>query len=326
MKVLVLGGAGYIGSHVVKALIKAGHAVTVFDNLSTGLLTNLFADADFIAGDTRHTDDLDRAFSRKFDAVVYLAASKAAGESMFVPEKYSLNNISATINVLNACIQHNCKNFVFSSSAAIYGSPQYLPIDEAHPKSPENYYGFTKLEIEHILSWYSKLKGLRFAALRYFNAAGYDVDGSPCGLEKEPQNLIPRVMEVACGLKDSMQIFGNDYETRDGSCIRDYVHVSDLAQAHVEAISYISSTHRDLQVNLGSECGISVLEVLEASRRITGKEIPAQISERRAGDPAELYASAEYARQTIGWAPKYSDLDTIISSTWAAYCKQYPCR
>lgn len=323
MKVLVLGGAGYIGSHVVKALLKAGHKVTVFDNLSSGRLQNLFEEADFIAGDTRHVDDLEKAFSRGFDVAVYLAASKAAGESMLEPEKYSINNIVATVNVLNACTKHNCKKFVFSSSAAVYGSPNYLPIDEAHPKSPENYYGFTKLEIENILSWYSKLLGLRFAALRYFNAAGYDVDGSPCGLEKDPQNLIPRVMEVACGLKESLQVYGNDYDTPDGSCIRDYVHVSDLAKAHIDAISYISENNKDLQVNLGSDTGISVLQVLEASRRISSKEIPAEIVARRPGDPAALYATSDYARQTIAWSPKYSDLDTIISSTWEVYKKAF---
>lgn len=319
MKVLVLGGAGYIGSHVVKELIKANYKVTVFDNLSSGLLTNLFEEADFIAGDTRHTLDVESAFTRGFDVAVYLAASKAVGESMQNPEKYSVNNIVATINVLNACIKYNCKKFVFSSSAAIYGSPSYLPIDESHPKNPESYYGFTKLEIENILLWYSKLKGLRFATLRYFNAAGYDVEGFPCGLEKDPQNLIPRVMEVACGKKPRMQIFGDDYETRDGSCIRDYVHVSDLAKAHVDAIGYIEKTNSDLQVNLGSENGVSVLEVIEASRRITGTEIPADVVSRRPGDPAELYATSENARKTIGWSPKYSDIDTIISSTWNVY-------
>lgn len=321
MKVLVIGGAGYIGSHVVKALMSAGHKITVFDNLSSGLLKNLFPENEFVPGDTRNVADLERVFSREFDAVVYLAALKAAGESMFVPEKYALNNISATINVINACLKFNCMKFVFSSSAAVYGSPEYLPIDEKHRKKPENYYGFTKLEIEANLEWFSKLRGLRFAALRYFNAAGYDVDGFPCGLEQEPQNLIPRIMEVACGIKPELKVFGNDYDTPDGSCVRDYVHVSDLAQAHVDAIDYITKTNKDLQVNLGSETGISVLEVLEASRRITGQKIPAQITERRAGDPASLYATSKLARETIDWNPKFSDLDTIVKSTWAVYKK-----
>ncbi len=322
MKVLVIGGAGYIGSHVAKALLQAKHKVTVFDNLSSGLISNLFSENEFIAVDTRHVDDVERAFSRGFDVAIYLAASKAAGESMFNPEKYSVNNISAAVNVINACVKYNCMKFVFSSSAAIYGSPQYVPIDEKHPKNPENYYGFTKLKIEEILEWYAKLKNLRFAALRYFNAAGYDVEGFPCGLEQEPQNLIPRIMEVACGLKDELQVFGTDYNTPDGSCVRDYVHVSDLAKAHVDAITYLTEHEENLQVNLGSEKGISVLEVLEASRRITGKKIPARIVDRRPGDPAALYASSEYARQTLGWNPQYSSLDTIVSSTWNVYRKR----
>lgn len=322
MKVLVIGGAGYIGSHVVKALLEAKHTVTVFDNLSSGLLTNLFPENEFIAGDTRHADDVENAFARGFDVAIYLAASKAAGESMFQPEKYSVNNIAAAIQVINACVKYNCMKFVFSSSAAIYGNPQYVPMDEKHPKNPENYYGFTKLKIEEILEWYSKLKNIRFAALRYFNAAGYDVEGFPCGLEQNSQNLIPRIMEVACGLKDELQVFGNDYDTPDGSCVRDYVHVSDLAKAHVDAIAYLATNNKDLQVNLGSETGISVLEVLDASRRITGKKIPARIVERRPGDPAALYASSEYARKTIGWNPKYSSLDTIVQSTWNVYRKR----
>lgn len=319
MNILVLGGAGYIGSHVVKALLESKHKVTVFDNLSSGLLSNLFDGCGFIAGDTTHTDDLEKAFSKGFDAAVYLAASKAAGESMLVPEKYSVNNIAATINVLNACVKYGCLKFVFSSSAAIYGSPQYLPIDEKHPAVPENYYGFTKLEIERILQWYSQLKGLRFAALRYFNAAGYDIDGFPCGLEVNPQNLIPRIMEVACGIVPELKVFGTDYDTPDGSCIRDYVHVSDLAAAHVAAIDYITRTGKDLQVNLGSEKGTSVLEVLEAARRITGKPIPAKMTERRPGDPAALYATSQAAVKTLNWVPQYSDIETILKTTWNVY-------
>lgn len=323
MKALVFGGAGYIGSHVVKALIQAKYEVSVFDNLSSGLLQNLFDEAEFIPGDTRHQDDLERAFCKGFDVAVYLAASKAVGESMTNPEKYSVNNLSATINVLNACMKFNCKKFVFSSSATVYGSPEYLPVDEKHRTKPENYYGVTKLEIENILNWYSKLKDLRFVALRYFNAAGYDTEGFPCGLEQQPQNLIPIIMEVACGVREKLQVFGDDYDTPDGSCVRDYVHVSDLAKAHVDSIEYMKKNNKDLQVNLGSETGISVLEVLEASRRITGKKIPAEITGRRPGDPAKLYATSDLAKKTIGWAPKYSNLDTIIESTWEAYKKKY---
>ncbi len=236
MKVLVIGGAGYIGSHVVKELMAKGHKVTVFDNLSSGLIQNLFPENDFIAGNILHSEDLDAAFSRGFDAFIDLAAFKAAGESMIKPEKYSINNISGTMNILNSAVDHDCKFMVFSSSAAVFGEPQYLPIDEAHPKNPENYYGFTKLKIEEFMAWYEKLKGLKFAALRYFNAAGYDPDGVLYGLEQNPANLLPIIMEVACGMRKELKVFGNDYDTRDGTCIRDYVHVTDLAAAHVAAL------------------------------------------------------------------------------------------
>ncbi len=323
MKVLVIGGAGYIGSHVVKELMAKGHKVTVFDNLSSGLLQNLFKENDFIAGDILHPEDLDKAFERGFDAFIHLAAFKAAGESMIKPEKYSINNINGTINILNSAVNHGCLNMVFSSSAAVFGEPEYLPIDEAHPKNPENYYGFTKLKIEEFMKWYEQLKGLKFAALRYFNAAGYDPEGVLYGLERNPANLLPVIMETACGKRDKLKIFGNDYKTRDGTCIRDYVHVTDLAAAHVLALDYITKNKKSLTVNLGSEKGVTVTEMLEAARRITGKEIPADYVERRPGDPAELYATSKFARETLGWVPKYSDVDTLLESTWKAYKKYF---
>lgn len=323
MKVLIIGGAGYIGSHVVKEMLKAGHCVTVFDNMSTGRLCNIFPKTEFIAGDTRHVSDVEEAFTRGFDAAVYLAAFKAVGESMEQPEKYSSNNISASMNILNAAVKHRCMRFIFSSTAGVYGSPVYLPIDESHPKNPENYYGFTKLKIEEFLQWYERLKGIKFASLRYFNAAGYDPEGEISGLERNPQNLLPVIMETACGIRKEVNIFGSDYETRDGTCIRDYVHVSDLAKAHVAALKYIDTEEKSLTINLGSEKGITVKEMLEAARRITGKEIPAKFVGRRAGDPASLYASSETARKTIGWTPLYSDIDTLISSTWNAYKKTF---
>lgn len=321
MKVLVIGGAGYIGSHVVKELMSKGHTVTVFDNLSSGLKQNLFKENGFIKGDILNKKQLDKAFSKGFDAFIHLAAFKAAGESMIKPEKYSVNNITGTLNILNSAVEHDCKYMVFSSSAAVFGEPQYLPIDEEHPKNPENYYGFTKLKIEEFMAWYDKLKGLKFAALRYFNAAGYDVDGTLYGLEQNPANLLPIVMEVACGMREKMKIFGNDYDTRDGTCIRDYVHVNDLASAHVKALEYITSKNESLTVNLGSETGTTVTEMVEAARRITGHPIPADYVERRAGDPATLVASAKKAEQLLGWKAKYSDIDTLIDSTYKAYKK-----
>ena len=321
MNVLVIGGAGYIGSHVVKELNKQGHKVTVFDNLSSGLRQNLFKQNGFIHGDILIKEQLDAAFAQGFDAFIHLAAFKAAGESMIKPEKYSVNNITGTLNIINSAVEHNCKLMVFSSSAAVFGEPQYLPIDEAHPKNPENYYGFTKLKIEEFMAWYEKLKGLKFAALRYFNAAGYDVDGEIYGLEQNPANLLPIIMEVACGMREKMKIFGNDYDTRDGTCIRDYIHVSDLAIAHVKALEYIAKNQKSLTVNLGSETGTTVTEMVEAARRITGKPIPADYVERRPGDPATLVASAKYAAQVLGWKAQYSDVDTLLETTFKAYNK-----
>lgn len=321
MKVLVIGGAGYIGSHVVKELMKQGHSITVFDNLSTGLLQNLFPENEFIAGDIMVQEHLDAAFAKGFDAFIHLAAYKAAGESMIVPEKYSSHNITGTINILNSAVAHNCKNMVFSSSAAVFGEPKYLPIDEKHPTNPENYYGYTKLAIEQIMAWYSKLKGLNFAALRYFNAAGYDPEGVLYGLEQNPANLLPIIMEVACGMRKKMKIFGNDYETRDGTCIRDYVHVTDLAIAHVKALDYITKNNDSLIVGLGSETGITVTEMVDAARKLTGKEIETEYVERRPGDPATLVATSALAHEKLGWKAEYSDINTLITSTWNAYQK-----
>lgn len=323
MKVLVIGGAGYIGSHVVKELMAKNHEVMVFDNLSSGLIQNLFKKNEFIAGDILHLEDLDKAFARGFDAFIHLAAFKAAGESMIFPEKYSINNINGTLNILNAAVAHNCLNMVFSSSAATFGEPQYLPIDENHPKNPENYYGFTKLKIEEFMGWYDKLKNLKFAALRYFNAAGYDPEGVIYGLERNPANLLPVMMEVACGKRGKLKVFGSDYDTRDGTCIRDYIHVTDLASAHVLALEYIAKNKKSLTLNLGTGKGITVTEMLEATRRITGKEIPAEYVGRRAGDPAQLTASSKLAKEVLGWEPKYSDVDTLIKSTYDAYLKYY---
>ena len=323
MKVLVIGGAGYIGSHVVKELMAKGHQITVFDNLSSGLKQNLFKGNGFIKGDILNIKALDKAFAKGFDAFIHLAAFKAAGESMVCPEKYSVNNISGTINILNSAVSHGCLKMVFSSSAATFGEPQYLPIDENHPQNPENYYGFPKLEIERFMGWYDKIRGLKFAALRYFNAAGYDPEGVLYGLEKNPANLLPVMMEVAAGIREKLKVFGNDYPTRDGTCIRDYIHVTDLARAHVMALEYISSKNESLTLNLGTGNGITVTEMLAATRRITGKEIPADYVERRPGDPAQLTAKSDLAFEKLGWKAEYSDVDTLIDSTWKAYKKYY---
>ena len=301
--------------------MKQGHVVTVFDNLSTGLLQNLFKENDFIAGDILHKDDLNKAFSKGFDAFIHLAAFKAVGESMEYPEKYSENNIIGTINILNAAVQNKCFNMVFSSTAAVYGSPVYLPVDESHPTNPENYYGFTKLEIEKYMDWYSRLKGLNYAALRYFNAAGYDPDGVLYGIERNPSNLLPVIMETACGIRKGMKVFGNDWDTRDGTCIRDYIHVSDLAKAHVMVLEYIAGKNKNLTLNLGTGNGITVTEMLDSARRITGKKIDAEYVGRRKGDPAVVTAGSKKAEDILGWKAQYSDVDILISSTWNAYKK-----
>lgn len=322
MRILVIGGAGYIGSHVTRAFLDRGYRVTVFDNLQTGLRENLFDDAQFVYGDIMHSEQLRSVMSGGgFDGCVHLAALKAAGQSMLHPELYAQSNIAGTINILNQASAAALSPIIFSSSAAVYGAPQYLPIDEEHPKEPENFYGYTKLEIERMLDWYDRLKGMRYAAIRYFNAAGYDVQGRVKGLELNPENLLPIVMETAAGIRPQLSIFGDDYPTRDGSCIRDYVHVSDLAEAHVTAFEYIVKQDRSITVNLGSQNGVSVIEMLERVRAITGKAVPSVIAGRRAGDPAELVATSARARELLGWVPKYSDVDTLVSSTWKMYEK-----
>lgn len=319
MKLLIIGGAGYIGSHVVKDLLNAGHDITVFDNLSSGLRQNLLPGSTFVHGDILQYSTLRTVMSAGFDGVFHFAAFKAAGESMHTPEKYSVNNITGTLNILNAMSETGISLFVFSSSAAVYGTPEYLPLDEAHPKYPDNYYGFTKLEIERFLEWYDRLKGVKFAALRYFNAAGYDVEGVVTGLEQNPANLMPVIMEVAAGIREKLSIFGNDYDTPDGTCIRDYIHVNDLADGHLKALDYLVNTGKSLRVNLATGTGHSVLDVYEAARKHTGVDIPMEIGPRRPGDPAVLYAVAKHARDTLNFVPQYSDLDTLISSMWKIY-------
>ena len=319
MRVLVTGGAGYIGSHVVLELCENGYEVVVLDDLSSGNKGAVDSRAKFINGSTLNNSDIESGLE-KVEAVIHLAAFKAAGESMLEPIKYSQNNIVGTINLLNAIIKHKINSFVFSSTAAVYGFPEYLPLDENHPLAPINYYGFTKLEIERILQWYSELKGLKFAALRYFNAAGYDINGRLNFIEKNPANLIPVTMEVASGMRNKMHVFGNDYDTHDGTGLRDYIHVSDLAEAHVKALNFLQNNN-NLIVNLSTGQRHSVIDVINMTNKISSKEIDYEIVERRPGDPAELYASSDLAYDTLNWKPKYSDLKTLIQSTWNVYNK-----
>lgn len=319
VNVLVIGGAGYIGSHVSRELLDSGHNVTVFDNLSTGQEQNIFDDEQFYKGDILNQHDLETCMQSRFDALIHLAAFKAAGESMVKPEKYSINNITGTINILNGAVKAGITRIVFSSSAAVYGEPEYLPVDEKHPTNPANYYGFTKLEIERFLTWYDRLKGIRFAALRYFNAAGYDPEGRITGLEINPANLLPVIMETAAGIREKVEIYGNDYDTPDGTGIRDYIHVSDLATAHRQALEYISDREESLVVNLGSETGVSVMDMIHTARTITKEAIPSVVTKRRAGDPAKLVSSAKKAETLLNWKALHSDAETLISTSWKVY-------
>ena len=322
MKVLVAGGAGYIGSHVVFELIDQGHDVTIFDDMSLGSEKNIDSRANFVKGSTMAESDLDSVCQDRFDCVLHFAAWKAAGESMINPGKYAKNNLNGTINLINACDKYDIEYFVFSSSAAVYGMPEYLPLDEMHPLNPGNYYGATKLMVEKNLEWFSELKGMKYASLRYFNAAGYDVQGRIIGLEKNPQNLIPITMEVACGIKDDMKVFGNDYSTEDGTGVRDYIHVNDLAVAHVNALDYLVNNNKDLLVNLGTGKGHSVLSVIEKTEEITGKAVKFEVVDRRNGDVDTIISISELANDLINWTPIHSDLDTLIRSTWQVY-KEY---
>ena len=322
MKIAVIGGAGYIGSHVSRELLDFGYEVFVYDNLSSGLRQNLFKEADFTLGDILDAQALDDFFEKtKPEGIVHLAALKAAGESMLLPEKYSVNNIIGSLNILNAAAKYRVKYIVFSSSAAVYGNPKYLPMDEKHPTEPENYYGYTKLAIEQYLELYRKLRGINYAALRYFNAAGYDTKGRISGLEQNPANLIPIVMEAAIGKRAFVEVFGNDYETPDGTGVRDYIHVSDLARAHRMAFDKLQKGSGSFTINLGVNSGNSVLEVIKTAERISGRKIEYKIAARRAGDAATVLANSAYAKEFLGWQAECSDLNTLLESTWVIYEK-----
>ncbi|MCD4759666.1 UDP-glucose 4-epimerase GalE [archaeon] len=313
---LVVGGAGYIGSHLVKKLCDSNENVIVFDNLSSGFKENVDSRAEFVKGDLLNKEDFDQ-IDGKIDSVFHFAALKAAGESMEQPEKYSENNITGGINLFNFAISKGVKNFVFSSSAAVYGYPKTTPLDEKHDTNPINYYGYTKLTIENILKWYSKLKGINFAALRYFNATGYDVEGKLRGKEINPLNLLPIIMEVASGQREKLFVFGDDYDTSDGTCIRDYIHVDDLSNAHIKALDYIKN-NKNLIVNLGTERGYSVLDIIKLASLVVGKDLSYEVVSRRVGDPSELIASSQLALKNLGWKAK-QDMNSILKTTWDVY-------
>jgi UDP-glucose 4-epimerase len=313
LRILVVGGAGYIGSVTVADLLAAGHQVVVFDSLVTGHAQAVTPGAELVVGDLEDRELLEVVFDRwKFDGVVFYGGYIAAGESMQVPGRYFFNNVANVINLLNAMVDHGVLRFVFSSSAGVYGEPPTAPIPEDAPIAPLNPYGESKALVERLLRWYDSQCGLRYASLRYFNAAGAT---ERLGEDHRPEtHLIPVVLEVALGKRETIDIYGTDYPTPDGSCIRDYVHVSDLAQAHFRALERCEQG--SAIYNLGVGQGFSNREVVETARRATGHPIPAREAPRRPGDPATLVASAERARQELGWQPRFTDLGEIIESAW----------
>lgn len=319
MKIIVTGGAGYIGSHIVKDLIDNGNDVTIFDDLSTGKQENVDSRSFFIKGSTLNLVDVDSAFNNNFDALIHLAAFKDANDSMLNMVKYSNNNIVGSLNVMNACIKFGINKVILSSTAAVYGLPNYLPIDEIHPLNPLNYYGETKKVIENTLEWYSRCYNLNFVILRYFNAAGYDSKNRKKGLEQNPSNLIPIVMETAIGKRKKIEVFGNDFDTKDGTGVRDYIHVTDLSSAHLKSLDYLVNSKKNIIINLGTTIGYSVLDIIQMTENISNKKVKYSIVDRRIGDADAVLASNQLAKDILEWEPKFSDLDNLIRSTWVIY-------
>lgn len=321
MNVLVVGGAGYIGAHTVQALRERGHKVFVYDNLSTGNLEAVPEDVHFFEGDIRDGDFLRHIFAEYLiDAVVHFAACSLVGESMQDPAKYYNNNVVGTLSLLNAMKGAGVEYLLFSSTAAVYGEPTSLPITETALCQPTNVYGRTKLAIEWSLADYAQAYNLKYTALRYFNAAGASLDASIGEAHPVETHLIPLIFQAVTKHK-ALQVFGDDYPTPDGTCIRDYIHVVDLATAHVLALEKMVQTQQSAVYNLGTETGFSVLEIIKMVEQVTGLVVPYTISPRRVGDPARLVASVSKAKQQLGWQLQYSDLQQIISSAWQWHCK-----
>lgn len=317
MRLLVLGGAGYIGSHTALELIKKGHEVIVVDNLVTGYEKAIPDKAVFYQGDIRNFDFLDNLFKKeRIDAVIHFAAYSLVGESVTNPLKYYDNNLYGTKVLLEAMIKNNVNKIVFSSTAATYGEPENIPILESDRTCPTNPYGETKLAMEKMFHWASKAHGLSYVSLRYFNACGADATGQFGEAHNPESHLIPLVLQVPNGKRESVSIYGTDYDTPDGTCIRDYIHVTDLAEAHILAVEYLANGGESDIFNLGNGVGYSVREVIETARNVTGHPIPATEVPRRAGDPARLVASGEKAKRVLGWEPKIKKLDEIIASAW----------
>lgn len=317
MAILVLGGAGYIGSHTVYELIQAGRDVVVADNLVTGFRAAVHPKARFYQADIRDRAAMDQIFEREnIEGVIHFAASSQVGESMTDPLKYYDNNLWGTTCLLKAMAAHGVDKIVFSSTAAAYGEPERVPIQEDDPTVPTNCYGQTKLAMEQMMSWVSRAGILRYVALRYFNAAGAHPSGLIGEAHQPETHLIPLVLQVPNGQREKVFIFGEDYPTRDGTCVRDYIHVCDLAQAHILALDYLLRSGENNVFNLGNGVGFTVKEVIDVCRSVTGHPIPAQAEGRRAGDPAQLIASSDKAKQVLGWKPAFDSLETIVSTAW----------
>lgn len=315
--ILVTGGAGYIGSHTVKLLLERDYQVLVFDSLELGHPEALIG-GKLIQGNLLNEDDIERVFAGyPIQAVIHFAAYASVGDSVADPQKYFDNNIRGGLNLVNAMRKYGVNKIIFSSSAATYGEPMHIPILETHPQNPTNPYGETKLMFEKILKWYDVPYGIRSISLRYFNAAGADPDGQ-IGEDHEPeQHLIPLVLKTALGQRDSVKVFGTDWDTPDGTCIRDYIHVTDLADAHLLALQALENGAKTTAYNLGNGDGHSVMQVIKAAEQVVGHRINTEPAPRRPGDPARLVASSEKLKTELGWKPKYADLHTIISHAWA---------
>ena len=321
MKVLVTGGAGYIGATAVQSLLDSGHAVVVYDNLAKGHAEAVPAGVKLIKGDIADRERLDSVFHEyRPQAVLHFAAWIEAGESMQTPEKYFRNNSASTLTLLESMLANGVSKFILSSTAALYGEPDRIPIREDDALKPTNAYGESKLLVERMLAWFHRIHGFRYASLRYFNAAGSN--GHSGELHEPESHLIPLILQAASGRREHISIFGTDYPTEDGTCIRDYIHVGDLADAHVLALEALA-THDKLIYNLGNGAGFSVREVIETARGVTGKPIKAVEVARRPGDPAVLVASSEKIRRELGWTPKYPKLEDIVASAWE-WMQQHP--
>lgn len=320
MSVLVLGGAGYIGSHTVYELLEKGKDVIIVDNLQTGFEELIHPKAKFYLGDLRDKEFLNSVFEKEnIEGVIHFAANSLVGVSMKEPLEYYDNNVYGMMVLLDVMKKHNVKHIVFSSTAATYGEPKQVPIQEADETFPTNPYGETKLAMEKMMKWCEKAYGMTYVALRYFNACGAHPNGKIGELHNPETHLIPLILQVPLGIRETINVFGNDYDTKDGTCIRDYIHVCDLADAHIKALNYLLNGNPSQTINLGNGEGYSVLEIIKASEEVTNQMIKVNICERRAGDPAKLVADNNKAQTILGWKPQYTNVKDIISTAWNFY-------